>query len=271
MKKFFKIGCGCFIVLVVLLILLVVLLASCDSGSSAKDDGKTVQNGPIKLFSGTPEEARLLTWEKHCAKDFLEGSAAEYVKTYLTKNGFRKGCDEKSGLWCDYITINGRYSSKRAFKMFKLQMELKAFMLYLSHLADFINSNVNVNGDGKTDKIVRISDMKWGDIDFRYKEDVSEKTSGESAEKSLTREAALSRNGQTFITYTLRDGREAFSVKKVTIRGVAAYDELIKTFLKYNPNAVKLECSAWSWDEEKKHGEFVLALVLDFNSLKKSK
>ena len=58
---------------------------------------------------------------------------------------------------------------------------------------------------------------------------------------------------------------------RMMIRGIAAYDELIRNFLKYHPGAVKLEYSAWSWDEKNKCGEFALLMVLDFNKIQKVK
>ena len=56
----------------------------------------------------------------------------------------------------------------------------------------------------------------------------------------------------------------------MVISGVAAYDGLIRNFLKHHPDAVKLEYSACSWDEKTKEGEFALGLVLDLSKIKKA-
>jgi hypothetical protein len=148
-------------------------------------------------------------------------------------------------------------------------------MWYLDTLSKYLNENMEVSKDITSkeikESIQSTSSIKWGEFDFSSTEIANDTEKSNGVHSSFAKKLVLSKNGSKLITYTVNSKGERFNMPRMMIRGMAAYDELIRNFLKYHPGAVKLEYSAWSWDEKNKQGEFALALVLDFSSFKKAK
>ncbi|MBR2508129.1 MAG: hypothetical protein IKB71_00115 [Lentisphaeria bacterium] len=258
MKKIFKYGCGCLGVVIGLIILLLIIAVSCDSDSSVDQKKISQNNDSGEWFDGVdPKIDSQLKWEKKCPQGFLQESARKHVKNFLEQQGIKQGHDTSSNICCYIVDLGFTEREYRYIQLYKKQIELKAFMWYLDALSKYLNENTEVSKDS----IQSTSSMKWGDFDFSC---VAIATG-----TSFSKELVLSKNGSKLITYTVNSKGERFNMPQMMIRGIAAYDELIRNFLKYHPGAVKLEYSAWSWDEKNKQGEFALALVLDISSFKR--
>lgn len=266
MKKIFKYGCGCLGAVIGLIILLLIIAVSCDSDSSVDQKKISQNNDSVEWFDGVdPEIDSQLKWEKKGPQGFLQESARQHVKNFLKQQGIKQGHDTSSNLFCAIEDCGFTGREYRHIQLYKKQIELKAFMQYLDTLSKYLNGNMEVSKDITSkeikESIQSTSSMKWGDFDFSC---VAIATG-----TSFSKELVLSKNGSKLITYTVNSKGERFNMQRMKIRGLAAYDELIRNFLKYHPGAVKLEYSAWSWDEKNKQGEFALALVLDISSFKR--
>ncbi len=276
MKKIFKYGCGCLGVVIGLIILLLVIAVSCDSDSS-KDQKKISQNNDSgELFDGVdPDKELLLKWEKKSPQGFLQESARQHVKNFLKQQGIKQGHDTLSNLFCAVVDYGFTEREYRHIQLYKKQIELNAFMRYLDTLSKYLNKNTEVSKDITSkeikESIQSTSSIKWGEFDFSSTEIANDTVKSNGVHSSFAKKLVFSKNGSNLITYTLNSKGERVNVSQMMIRGMAAYDELIRNFLKYHPGAVKLEYSAWSWNEKNKRGEFVLALVLDISSFKKAK
>lgn len=258
MKKIFKYGCGCLGVVIGLIILLLIIAVSCDSDSSVDQKKISQNNDSGEWFDGVdPEIDSQLKWEKKGPQGFLQESARQHVKNFLEQQGIKQGHDTSSNLFCAIEDCGFTEREYRHIQLYKKLIELKAFMRYLDTLSEYLNENVKA----RKDSTQSTSSMKWGDFDFSC---VAIATG-----TSFSKELVLSRNGSKLISYTLDSKGERFNMSQMNIRGISAYDELIRNFLKHHPGAVKLEYSAWSWDEKNKQGEFALALVLDISSFKR--
>ena len=277
MKKIFKYGCGCLGAVIGLIILLLILAVSCDSDSSVDQKKISQNNDSGDLFDGVdPEIDSQLKWEKKSPQEFLQESARQHVKNFLKQQGIKQGLHTSSNICCEIIDLGFTEREYRHIQLYKKQIELKAFMWYLDTLSKYLNENMEVSKDITSkeikESIQSTSSIKWGEFDFSSTEiaNDTEKSNGVHT-SSFAKKLVLSKNGSKLITYTVNSKGERFNMPRMMIRGMAAYDELIRNFLKYHPGAVKLEYSAWSWDEKNKQGEFALALVLDFSSFKKAK
>ena len=277
MKKIFKYGCGCLGAVIGLIILLLVIAVSCDSDSSVDQKKISQNNDSGELFDGVvPDKELLLKWEKKSPQGFLQESARKHVKNFLEQQGLKQGHDTSSNICCYIVDLGFTEREYRHIQLYKKQIELKAFMWYLDTLSKYLNENMEVSKDITSkeikENIQSTSSIKWGEFDFFSTEiaNDTEKSNGVHT-SSFAKKLVLSKNGSKLITYTVNSKGERFNMPRMMIRGMAAYDELIRNFLKYHPGAVKLEYSAWSWDEKNKQGEFALALVLDISSFKKAK
>ena len=260
MKKIFKYGCGCLGAVIGLIILLLIIAVSCDSDSSVDQKKISQNNDSVEWFDGVdPDKELLLKWEKKSPQGFLQESARQHVENFLEQQGIKQGHNTSSNLFCAVVDYRFTEREYRRIQLYKTLIELRAFTRYLDTLSEYLNENVKARKDSPQST----SSMKWGDFDFSC---VAIATG-----TSFSKELVLSKNGSKLISYTLDSKGERFNMSQMKIRGLAAYDELIRNFLKYHPGAVKLEYSAWSWDEKNKQGEFALALVLDFSSFKKAK
>ena len=268
MKKIFKYGCGCLGVVIGLIILLLILAVSCDSDSS-KDQKKISQNNDTgEVLDGLePKIDSQLKWKKKGPQGFLQESAIEHVENFLEQQGIKQGPDTSSKLVCAVVDYGFTEREYRHIQLYKKQIELKAFMRYLDTLSEYLYKNLEVTSE----EIKSSTSMKWGDFDFSGTTITNDTEKSNGIHTSFAKKLVLSRNGSKLITYTVNSKGERFNMPRMMIRGMAAYDELIRNHLKYNPGAVKLEYSAWSWDDKKKRGKFALALVLDFSSMKKVK
>ena len=270
MKKIFKYGCGCLGVVIGLIILLLIIAVSCDSDSSVDQKKISQNNDSGELFDGVdPDKELLLKWEKKSPQGFLQESARKHVENFLEQQGIKQGPDTSSELVCAVVDYGFTEREYRHIQLYKKQIELKAFMWYLDTLSEYLYKNLEVTSE----EIKSSTSMKWGDFDFSGTTitNDTEKSNGVHTSTSFAKKLVLSKNGNKLISYTLDSQGERFNMPRMMIRGMAAYDELIRNFLKYHPGAVKLEYSAWSWDEKNKQGEFALALVLDLSSSKKAK
>ena len=276
MKKIFKYGCGCLGAVIGLIILLLILAVSCDSDSSVDQKKISQNNDSGDLFDGVdPEIDSQLKWEKKSPQEFLQESARQHVKNFLKQQGIKQGHDTSSNLFCAIEDCGFTGREYRHIQLYKKQIELKAFMWYLDTLSKYLNENMEVSKDITSkeikESIQSTSSIKWGEFDFSSTEIANDTEKSNGVHSSFAKKLVLSKNGSKLITYTVNSKGERFNMQRMKIRGLAAYDELIRNFLKYHPGAVKLEYSAWSWDEKNKQGEFALALVLDFSSFKKAK
>lgn len=276
MKKIFKYGCGCLGAVIGLIILLLILAVSCDSDSSVDQKKISQNNDSGDLFDGVdPEIDSQLKWEKKSPQEFLQESARQHVKNFLKQQGIKQGLHTSSNICCEIIDLGFTEREYRHIQLYKKQIELKAFMWYLDTLSKYLNENMEVSKDITSkeikESIQSTSSIKWGEFDFSSTEIANDTEKSNGVHSSFAKKLVLSKNGSKLITYTVNSKGERFNMPRMMIRGMAAYDELIRNFLKYHPGAVKLEYSAWSWDEKNKQGEFALALVLDFSSFKKAK
>lgn len=276
MKKIFKYGCGCLGVVIGLIILLLIIAVSCDSDSSVDQKKISQNNDSGEWFDGVdPEIDSQLKWEKKCPQGFLQESARQHVKNFLKQQGIKQGHDTSSNLCCEIIDLGFTEREYRHIQLYKKQIELKAFMWYLDTLSKYLNENMEVSKDitSKENKesIQSTSSIKWGEFDFSSTEIANDTKKSNGVHTSFAKKLVLSKNGSKLISYTLDSKGERFNMSQMNIRGIAAYDELIRNFLKHHPGAVKLEYSAWSWDEKNKQGEFALLMVLDFNKIQKVK
>ena len=276
MKKIFKYGCGCLGAVIGLIILLLVIAVSCDSDSSVDQKKISQNNDSGDLFDGVdPEIDSQLKWEKKSPQEFLQESARQHVKNFLKQQGIKQGLHTSSNICCEIIDLGFTEREYRHIQLYKKQIELKAFMWYLDTLSKYLNENMEVSKDITSkeikESIQSTSSIKWGEFDFSSTEIANDTEKSNGVHSSFAKKLVLSKNGSKLITYTVNSKGERFNMPRMMIRGMAAYDELIRNFLKYHPGAVKLEYSAWSWDEKNKQGEFALALVLDFSSFKKAK
>ena len=275
MKKIFKYGCGCLGAVIGLIILLLILAVSCDSDSSVDQKKISQNNDSGELFDGVdPEIDSQLKWEKKGPQGFLQESARQHVKNFLEQQGIKLGFHISSNLFCAVVDYGFTEREYRHIQLYKKQIELKAFMWYLDTLK-YLNENMEVSKDITSkeikESIQSTSSIKWGEFDFSSTEIANDTEKSNGVHTSFAKKLVLSKNGSNLITYTSNSKGERFNMPRMMIRGMAAYDELIRNFLKYHPGAVKLEYSAWSWDEKNKQGEFALALVLDISSFKKAK
>ena len=277
MKKIFKYGCGCLGAVIGLIILLLIIAVSCDSDSSVDQKKISQNNDSVEWFDGVdPEIDSQLKWEKKGPQGFLQESARQHVKNFLKQQGIKQGLHTSSNICCEIVDLGFTEREYRHIQLYKKQIELKAFMWYLDTLSKYLNENMEVSKDITSkeikESIQSTSSIKWGEFDFSSTEiaNDTEKSNGVHT-SSFAKKLVLSKNGSKLITYTVNSKGERFNMPRMMIRGMAAYDELIRNFLKYHPGAVKLEYSAWSWDEKNKQGEFALALVLDISSFKKAK
>lgn len=276
MKKIFKYGCGCLGAVIGLIILLLILAVSCDSDSSVDQKKISQNNDSGDLFDGVdPEIDSQLKWEKKSPQEFLQESARQHVKNFLKQQGIKQGLHTSSNICCEIIDLGFTEREYRHIQLYKKQIELKAFMWYLDTLSKYLNENMEVSKDITSkeikESIQSTSSIKWGEFDFYSTEIANDTEKSNGVHSSFAKKLVLSKNGSKLITYTVNSKGERFNMPRMMIRGMAAYDELIRNFLKYHPGAVKLEYSAWSWDEKNKQGEFALALVLDSSSFKKAK
>ena len=276
MKKIFKYGCGCLGAVIGLIILLLILAVSCDSDSSVDQKKISQNNDSGDLFDDIdPEIDSQLKWEKKSPQEFLQESARQHVKNFLKQQGIKQGLHTSSNICCEIIDLGFTEREYRHIQLYKKQIELKAFMWYLDTLSEYLNENVKARKDITSkeikESIQSTSSIKWGEFDFSSTEIANDTEKSNGVHSSFAKKLVLSKNGSKLITYTVNSKGERFNMPRMMIRGMAAYDELIRNFLKYHPGAVKLEYSAWSWDEKNKQGEFALALVLDFSSFKKAK
>lgn len=276
MKKIFKYGCGCLGAVIGLIILLLILAVSCDSDSSVDQKKISQNNDSGDLFDDIdPEIDSQLKWEKKSPQEFLQESARQHVKNFLKQQGIKQGLHTASNICCEIIDLGFTEREYRHIQLYKKQIELKAFMWYLDTLSKYLNENMEVSKDITSkeikESIQSTSSIKWGEFDFSSTEIANDTEKSNGVHSSFAKKLVLSKNGSKLITYTVNSKGERFNMPRMMIRGMAAYDELIRNFLKYHPGAVKLEYSAWSWDEKNKQGEFALALVLDFSSFKKAK
>ena len=279
MKKIFKYGCGCLGAVIGLIILLLILAVSCDSDSSVDQKKISQNNDSGELFDGVdPEIDSQLKWEKKGPQGFLQESARQHVKNFLKQRGIKQGLHTSSNICCEIIDLGFTEREYRHIQLYKKQIELKAFMQYLDALSKYLNENTEVSKDITSkeikESIQSTSSIKWGEFDFFSTEiakSANDTVKSKGVHSSYAEKLVLSKNGNKLISYTLDSQGERFNMPRMMIRGMAAYDELIRNFLKYHPGAVKLEYSAWSWDEKNKCGEFALALVLDISSFKKAK
>lgn len=275
MKKIFKYGCGCLGAVIGLIILLLILAVSCDSDSSVDQKKISQNNHSGELFDGVdPEIDSQLKWEKKGPQGFLQESARQHVKNFLKQQGIKQGLHTSSNICCEIIDLGFTEREYRHIQLYKKQIELKAFMWYLDTLK-YLNENMEVSKDITSkeikESIQSTSSIKWGEFDFSSTEIANDTEKSNGVHTSFAKKLVLSKNGNKLISYTLDSQGERFNMPRMMIRGMAAYDEFIRNFLKHHPGAVKFEYSAWSWDEKNKQGEFALALVLDISSFKKAK
>ena len=272
MKKIFKYGCGCLGAVIGLIILLLIIAVSCDSDSSVDQKKISQNNDSGDLFDGVdPEIDSQLKWEKKSPQEFLQESARQHVKNFLEQQGIKVGPDTSSNLVCAVVDYEFTEREYRHIQLYKKQIELKAFMWYLNRLSDYLNKKMELSKNMTSEEIKSSTSMKWGDFDFSGTTITNDTKNSNGVHTSVAIKLVLSKNGNKFISYTSDSQGERFNMPRMMIRGMAAYDELIRNFLKYHPGAVKFEYSAWSWDEKNKQGEFALALVLYLSSSKKAK
>ena len=204
----------------------------------------------------------------------MQESARQHVKNFLKQQGIKQGLHTSSNICCEIIDLGFTEREYRHIQLYKKQIELKAFMWYLDTLK-YLNENMEVSKDITSkeikESIQSTSSIKWGEFDFSSTEIANDTEKSNGVHTSFAKKLVLLRNGSKLISYTLDSKGERFNMSQMNIRGISAYDELIRNFLKYHPRAVKLEYSAWSWNEKNKRGEFALALVLDISSFKKAK
>ena len=268
MKKIFKYGCGCLGIIFGLIVLLIIF-AHCDSSSdSPKQQSVNQNNDFIELFDGVDSEIdSQLKWNKKGSRKFLQESAIEHVENFLEQNKLRQGFDPKTKQLClvEHILFSEREC--RNINLFRSQIELKGFMLWLYRLSELVHCDMS-----EINNVLQVStSMKWGDFDFHgIKTITKQKDSDSDTAIDFSMNLILSKNGQDFIKYIQDEKGENLKSSNLMIKG-CAYDELIRNHLKYNPGAVKLEYSAWSWDEKDKCGEFARLMVLDFNKIQKAK
>ena len=265
MKKFFKYGCGCLVMIIGLIVLFFVSITSCDSSSvSSKQATAVPNNNSGENLNGVDYESDfpLISWEKQEAQEFLQESARKYVKGFLKQKGIKEGFDQKTKLACIVGTVTFSEGEYRSIKLFRKKIELKAFMRWLDALSSLAHEEFETDSGGN--KVKSVTKIKWGDFDFE-REAILHDT------ERLSLKYVLVRNGKNLITYTQNQTSKQFAVQNMTMRGVAAYDELIRNFLEHHPNAVKLEYSAWSYDKNKKRGEFALAMVVNLGIFQEEK
>ena len=237
MKKFLKLGCVC-----VVLPLAITLIMSL-----------------LDFFKSLPASTSL-SWEKKGSGKFLSVPAGKQVKNFLAQHKSAKSYSRDSNIYC--ATATSSFDKRYFIK--KHNVELKAFLLYLADLAIYVNGNTKEDDDGGLHFTAK---LRWGDFDINVDKKVSWQGCAKQIEVIRKEKISVSKKGVPYITY-IRNNQEEKLTKRFSRKpNSSAYDGFIRNFLKHQPEAVKFEYAAWSWNKEKKEGEFALCLIVDTSGL----
>ena len=253
MKKIFKYGCG-------LLGLINLLFPVMTWGGDYTNYHEIKQTDQKKNNVSNANNVKFISdmlqqWPKVSPGKFFKNSASEHMKTFLKQQGVKIGYDPQKEVFC--LTATAAFSEKEYcnIKAFRHKIELNAFVHALAKYSDFLHNEMSVKGD----EFYISSSMPWAGFHLEHKiTDTKEIIS-------------FSKENELLVLYHFNKDKEHIYVKSIHMCRCSAYDHFICHWLKFNPNRLKLEYSAWSWDDKKKQGEFALALVLDISSFKKAK
>lgn len=241
MKKIFKIFCWSVALLLEIILIISVLCFI------------------FKYIIVLPDRSSLI-WEKKGSDKFLSIPANRQVKDFLIKQEFKMKYGRDSNIYCAVATssFNRRYFIK------KRNVELKTFLLCLADIAVYAKGNT---AEDENEGLLITAKLKWGDFDISVNKKVAWQGNAKQIEVIRTENISVSKKGIPYITYVRNNKEEKFSKNFARVSNSSAYDSFIRNFLKYQPEAIKFEYSAWSWNKEKKEGEFALCLLVDTSNL----
>jgi len=262
-KKIFKYGCGCLIVLSLISAFLIVIVQSCSDSSESGRNTSAEKGTPF------PTDANV-RWERRTAE---VANAKEYLRDYCMKNGLREGFDTKKQIFCRITTWEFDLIGSPADRNFRIrhanQIRRAALEALLHNLYCFSQSLDDRITDSTDGKISSATELRLKNSVFCGKQTAISQRRNNSIAEDFSETLSLSYMDRKLIEYKCDADGERFTMAPVspTVRGSLSETDrysMLEPFLRLLISEglpVISEYSAYSWDEKQKRGQVALLLV----------